>query len=295
MPRFATLVLALVFVGPAAADGPRYTDKQIVNEAVIAAPRAEVWKAFATREGVVTFFAEDARVELRFNGPYEIYFAPAAPEGSRGGEGNRVLSYVPQEMISFTWNAPPKFSEIRPLRTFVVVQLADEPDGKTRVKLTHGGWREGEKWDEVYAYFEKAWPYVLKNLSKRFDSGPQWTAVPASQPAAMKHYVYFVRPVRDEMLESMTPEQSAVLMEHVAYVRGLLASGRLIVAGPCFDPFQYPSTPGAAPFEMQTPGIVVFEARDDAQARETMENDPAVKAGLFKARVASFRMAFVRE
>ena len=32
--------------------------------------------------------------------------------------------------------------------------------------------REGGEWDKAYDYFSKAWPYLLGNLKKRFESGP---------------------------------------------------------------------------------------------------------------------------
>ena len=47
-------------------------------------------------------------------------------------------------------------------------------------------------------------------------------------------------------------------------------------------------------FELPAAGIAVFEAESDERARQIMEHDPAVKAGLFKARVSPFSLAFLR-
>ena len=74
-------------------------DRSIVKEACIAAPPSEVWKAWTTAEGIRTFMAQDARIELRPGGPYEIYFNPNAEEGARGSEGCQVLSYIPERML----------------------------------------------------------------------------------------------------------------------------------------------------------------------------------------------------
>ena len=48
------------------------------------------------------------------------------------------------------------------------------------------------------------------------------------------------------------------------------------------------------PLEIPAPGIVVFRAHNDQEAKAIMEADPAVAAGVFKARVNPFNYAFAR-
>ncbi len=67
-------------------------------------------------------------------------------------------------MVSFSWNAPPHLAAERAKRTWVVITLHDADDGQTRVELDHLGFGEGGKWQDVRAYFDKAWPNVLKAL-----------------------------------------------------------------------------------------------------------------------------------
>lgn len=143
----------------------------------VKAPVAEVWWAWSTREGVRTFFAPDARIELRPLGPYEIYFAPDAPAGQKGAEGCRVLSYVPMEMLAFEWNFPPSIPSLRGsgARTWVVVEMAGSAPGTVKVRLRQLGWQAGEDWDKGFAYFDRAWGVVLERLQKRFATGPlEW-------------------------------------------------------------------------------------------------------------------------
>lgn len=165
-------------------------DRAVVKTRLVSGSQAEVWKAWATAEGAKTFFAPNARVELRPQGRYEILFDASAAPGLQGSEGCQVLSYVPERMLSFSWNAPPQFPSIRAKRTFVVVEL--QPKGnQTQVTLTHGGWGEGAEWDAVYAYFGRAWEVVLDNLEARFVKGPiAWPKVePLPVPAAQVHPV----------------------------------------------------------------------------------------------------------
>lgn len=148
-------------------------------EAVVRAPIADVWKLWSTHDGLKRFFGEDNKMELRVGGPFEVYFSMEAPEGSRGSEGCKVLSYLPGRMISFEWNAPPRFASCRGKRTFVVVTLEPAGDGATRVRLRHDGFAEkltaepehAEEWNETRAYFAAAWPRVLTWLADACASG----------------------------------------------------------------------------------------------------------------------------
>jgi len=146
-------------------------DKKICKEINVPASLSDVWNAFTTVEGIKTFFAPGGKIELKPGGCYEIYFYPPGHEGNRGSEGCVVLSFIPERMLSFTWNAPPEFPNVRKERTWVVLEFEDL--GNTvLVKLTHLGWKEGKEWNEVYAYFDRAWDVVLTRLKRRFEEGP---------------------------------------------------------------------------------------------------------------------------
>jgi len=148
-------------------------------EAVVSAPREEVWKAWTTNGGAQSFFAPETNIVLRPGGAYEILFAPEKPKGERGAEDVKVLSYLPQEMLSFEWNASPKFTLARPQRTWVVLRFDDAGRGRTRLRLAHAGFAERaesnpdqrDEWVQVRAYFSEAWPRVLGKLKDRFREG----------------------------------------------------------------------------------------------------------------------------
>ncbi len=126
----------------------------------------QLWWKWTTHEGLLTFFGLDNKVELALGGAYEIYFLMDNPEGLRGGEGNKVISFLPEKMLSFTWNAPPQYESVRnhAHRTWVVLQFEPIEEGLVEVKLDHLGWIDGEEWDAVSNYFDKAWDTVLNWL-----------------------------------------------------------------------------------------------------------------------------------
>jgi uncharacterized protein YndB with AHSA1/START domain len=131
-----------------------------------------VWKSWTTKEGLITFFAPQASVELAVGGDYEMYFDPKQPEGKRGSEGCKILSFVPGEMLSFSWSAPPSMPEVRRERTWVVLFFLTKEVNKTQVNLLHVGWQIGEEWQKAFQYFDRAWEVVLGRLQYRFQKGP---------------------------------------------------------------------------------------------------------------------------
>lgn len=148
----------------------------VALEAVVAAPRSDVWRAWTTPAGWKDFFGAEAKIGARPLEELEILFFPSAPPGQRGAEGCQVLSFVPEQMFSFTWSAPSKFPRARAERTWVVVELDALSPATTRVRLRHLGFAElaaahpedAKEWWEVRAYFTQAWPRVLGALTERF-------------------------------------------------------------------------------------------------------------------------------
>jgi uncharacterized protein YndB with AHSA1/START domain len=141
-------------------------------EAIVDAGLDRAWNAWTTEEGIKSFLAPACNIELRIDGPYEIFFDPEAELGRRGAEGVRILALDPKKMLSITWNAPPHLSGVRKQWTHVTVRFEETRKGQTRVTLTHDGWGEGEEWDEAFAYFTNAWvDIVLPRLKYRFSVG----------------------------------------------------------------------------------------------------------------------------
>jgi uncharacterized protein YciI len=91
-----------------------------------------------------------------------------------------------------------------------------------------------------------------------------------------KHFVYVIRSLRKDFLESITEEEERIMAEHFQYLKKLHEKGKIVLAGPCLD--------GAF-------GIVVFTAKDLCEAQEVMEQDPSVQAGSMKAELHPFRVS----
>lgn len=145
----------------------------------VPAPRAAVWQALTTSEGWKSFLGIESNIDLRPGGPMELFFAPDAPEGQRGSEGCVFLSFLPDQMLSFTWNAPPTLPHARAERTWVVLRLESVSPTSTRIRLDHLGFAELAaqhptradllaELPQTRAYFARAWPGVLTKLKLHF-------------------------------------------------------------------------------------------------------------------------------
>jgi len=144
------------------AEAPRY----VYAETLVGTPVGEVFTDWTTAEGLQSFFAVEAHVELEANGRFDVWFMPDAEPGQRGSDGSKVLGFQKNRMLSATWVMPPYMPEINPHHTFIQVWFDDLGEDGTRVRLYHHGFGDGPAWDEGYDYFAKAWPQVMDAYSK---------------------------------------------------------------------------------------------------------------------------------
>jgi uncharacterized protein YndB with AHSA1/START domain len=162
--------------------GPAHASKPlapITLERTIELPREETWRLFTTSDGWKQTLGADSNIELRPGGKFELLFGPSAPKGQQGSEGCTVLSLVPNQMISYTWNAPPKFEHARANYTWVVVHFDELAPARTRIRIDHLGFAEKagefpdhrEEWEQVRGYFQAAWGSVLNKIKAKENKG----------------------------------------------------------------------------------------------------------------------------
>jgi len=142
------------------------SDKHIFKKITLKASIEELWHRWTTNEGVKSFFAPQCEVQLSIGGKYEMYFLLDNPKGLQGSEGCKVLSFLPNQMLSFSWNAPPEYEKVRGKHTWVVLMFNRVEDNLTNLELYHLGWQRGNQWDSVYKYFETAWDVVFQRLEE---------------------------------------------------------------------------------------------------------------------------------
>jgi len=78
----------------------------------------------------------------------------------------------------------------------------------------------------------------------------------------------------------MTEEEGRVIANHFAYLKRLLAEGKLLIAGPCED---------------SSMGIAVYETRDEEEARTILAQDPAITGRVFTGEIKPYRVSLFRK
>ncbi|HUF40125.1 MAG TPA: SRPBCC domain-containing protein [Anaerolineales bacterium] len=125
----------------------------------IAAPVSQVYRAFATQQGLQEWFADVVEADAREGGRFYAWW-------NVGFYANGLFkAAVKDEKVKFTWQAVGE-----PGETTVVVTL--EPrDGGTQLTITHKGLGEGEAWDAVETNYKREWPSGLSNLKSVLETG----------------------------------------------------------------------------------------------------------------------------
>ena len=95
-----------------------------------------------------------------------------------------------------------------------------------------------------------------------------------------QHYIYILKPHRENFASEMTGEEAAIMSEHFIYLKDLLEKGTLILAGP--------ETTGKF-------GLALIETESEQEARNIMNNDPAFKKNVCGVTLYPYRISLIRK
>ena len=99
-----------------------------------------------------------------------------------------------------------------------------------------------------------------------------------------QQYIYFLKLIPSLLEESnWTDKEHDIVSEHFQALQNLKAEGKLILAGRTMN------------MDETTVGIAVFEADSVEEAKEIMENDPAIKKGIMTGTLFPYRVALFSE
>ena len=92
-------------------------------------------------------------------------------------------------------------------------------------------------------------------------------------------FIYFIRPRRENFAETMTEEEGNIMGTHFLYLKDLLSKGKLILAGP----------EATGKF-----GVTIIETETEDEAKDIMNNDPAVSSGMVTPELYPYRVSLIR-
>ena len=102
---------------------------------------------------------------------------------------------------------------------------------------------------------------------------------PAPKP---KHFLIVLKPVpRLHDQSAWTKEDNAAVGAHFNRLKAAVAEGKVLLAGRTTEPLD------------RTMGLIIFSAPDEAAAREFMNADPCVTAGVMTATLHPYGLALM--
>lgn len=180
MLRFFLVILAVALSIPVAR-AQETTDcsrveasgaRTLCVEAVLPAPVAEVWSLWAEPAQLRTWLAPVAAIDLRPGGMMEATYDASGQLGAPNNILNRVVSVEPlQSIVIQVARAPQGFpNEVRELATLIEFEALDERS--TRVRVSMFGYRDGQAFSDLYAFFARGNAYTLDKMRERIVDGP---------------------------------------------------------------------------------------------------------------------------
>jgi len=130
----------------------------------IAASPREVWKALTTKEGLMGWLADDARIEARKGG--RIVLVGEDDEGNPIEERGLIHRWRPTSHLEITWD---NFGNFPTRGTSISFQVALD-NGETRVSLVHSGPSKVLDDEERRSQLDADWRRALKSLQSMLDS-----------------------------------------------------------------------------------------------------------------------------
>jgi uncharacterized protein YciI len=104
--------------------------------------------------------------------------------------------------------------------------------------------------------------------------------LPGWKDRRVSEWILFMHPPRDDFMATMTDAERSAFDAHAAWLRGLLAGGVLIAAGPCLGTVNT--------------GIAIFEAPDQQAARRIADGEPVTSGGYMRGDLRPYRLGLLR-
>ena len=95
-----------------------------------------------------------------------------------------------------------------------------------------------------------------------------------------KHYFAQLLGTREGWPQNMTAEEEKIMAAHFEYLKNLVKQGRVLMAGPVFDPVF---------------GLVILQVEGEELARELMDNEPSVTGGIHTYTLSEMRVSLMAD
>jgi uncharacterized protein YndB with AHSA1/START domain len=162
--------VVVLFVCGAWAQAPE--NVSFVNEGVVNAPIADVWRVFSTSEGFKALGVALADVDVRIGGAIRSRYKADGPLGDEETIENAILAYEPPRMMAIRIQKPPKSFPFKEAwkHSWTVITLADLGGRRTHVRIASLGFRSDEESLAMRRFFERGNQQTIESLQRHFEA-----------------------------------------------------------------------------------------------------------------------------
>lgn len=167
-PLIIAVTLTCVLLGGASAQDIA----PIVHEGVVDAPLNQVWTAFSTTEGLRSWLAPHAEIDLRVGGIMRTNYNASGKLGDPATIENTILSFEPHRMISIRVSrAPENFPFPNAVyHMWTVVYFDAISPNQTGIREVSLGFTTDPESQRMRAFFQKGNATTLSQLQRHFAS-----------------------------------------------------------------------------------------------------------------------------
>ncbi|HLA14909.1 MAG TPA: SRPBCC domain-containing protein [Gemmatimonadaceae bacterium] len=167
---FAVLTATAASAGSQTAIPAPIDTSAVISDAIIEAPLQAVWDAWATSEGLRSWLAPQADIDLRVGGLLRANYNAKGSLADPQTIHNTVLSLDPGRMLSIKVSKAPEGFPFANAIQHMWTVVYFEPAGQnlTRVRVVGLGFRADPESQRMRAFFDQGNATTLKQLQRRF-------------------------------------------------------------------------------------------------------------------------------
>ncbi len=142
----------------------------IVCEGIVEAPLEAVWGAWTTGDGLRSWLAPHAEIDLRVGGRMRANYNAQGTLDDPQTIENAVLSFEPRRMISIrVAKTPEGFPFPNAIQhMWTVMYFEPAGSGRTHVRVVGLGFRPDEESQKMRAYFDRGNAITVQQLQRHF-------------------------------------------------------------------------------------------------------------------------------
>src|SRR5713226_329088 len=169
--KIYALLLAVAAITTTTAAFVRADDNgPLVHEGIVDASLDETWSAFTTRQGLESWMAAHAEIDLKLGGKFRMHYDAKGEIGDPKTIENTIICYEPKRMLAIKVSKPPEgFPFPNAVKNmWTVIYFEEIGSAKTRVREVSLGFGSDEESKKMRQFFDRGNALTLQRLQKRF-------------------------------------------------------------------------------------------------------------------------------